>query len=144
MHNLRQLQAYIKNPGLRTAIITDDDGYERNLSSGQVREIIGVFSYMNHLQNQWGPIIHGRYNHISRSCEEYTIFLSEHPPSVLPVNEDNTLANAAYDARLSSPEEHDSVFVSSRSINPTIHFSTLHWEQHLHDIKDYPPRDFVQ
>ena len=51
VHNLRQLQAYIKNPGLRTAIITDDDGYERNLSSGQVREIIGVFSYMNHLQN---------------------------------------------------------------------------------------------
>ena len=103
---------------------------------------------MNHLQNQWGPIIHGRYHHASRSREEYLLFLSEHPPSVLPINEDNTLANAAYDARLSSSqEEHDSVFVSSGRINPTTHFSTLHWGQHLHDIQDYPlllhPRDFV-
>ena len=148
VHNLRQLQTYIKNPGLRTIIITDNDGYERNLSQEQVQEITEVFSYMNHLQNQWGPIVLGRYHHASRSREEYLLFLFEHLPSDLPIKEDSTLANAAYDARSrSSSEEHDRAFVSSGRINPATHFSTLHWVQDIHDIQDYPllrhPRDFA-
>ena len=55
VNNLHQLRAYIKNPGLGTASIMDDEGYERSLSSEQHEELNGVFSYMNHLQNQWGP-----------------------------------------------------------------------------------------
>ena len=79
------------------------------------------------------------YNHTSRSRDEYKIFLSDHPPSTLPVNFNDNLANAAYDARSQalSPEEHDSTFVRSHRINPTTHFSTLHWEQDQHDADNY-------
>ena len=53
---LRQLKAYIQRPGLMTAAITDDEGYERSLSTDQWYEVLnGVFSYMNNLQSQWGP-----------------------------------------------------------------------------------------
>ena len=105
---------------------------------------------MNHLQNQWGPVIYGRYNHASRSRDEYKTFLSDHPPSTLPIHLDDNLANAAYDARSQalSPEDHDRTFVNSTRNIPSIHFSTLHWEQEQHDGDEYPllfhGHDFVK
>ena len=65
--------AYIKNPGLGTAPITDDEGYdERSLSSEQQEELKGVFSYTNHLQiqHQWGPLIHRHYDYTARIRSE--------------------------------------------------------------------------
>ena len=66
--NLRRLKTYLRHPGLLEGRYTNDDGDQVELDDEQKEEIAGVSSYMNYLQNHWGP----EYT-ISPSKEDQTL-----------------------------------------------------------------------
>ena len=52
----RRLRAYLRNLGLRSATYVNEDGDDVELSDELYEELGGLSSsYLNYLQNNWGP-----------------------------------------------------------------------------------------
>ena len=57
-----RLRTYLRHPGLLDGTYPKEDGDEVGLEDEHKEELGGIHSYMNYLQNQWGPDIDGMFD----------------------------------------------------------------------------------
>ena len=72
---LRKLRQYLRKPGLAVVTYTDSEGTEHDLSDEQYEDLQAMHSYLNWLQNNYGPISESYYDITSRSRADFEIFI---------------------------------------------------------------------
>ena len=93
--NLRRLRTYLRHPGLLDGTYPDEDGDQIGLEEERKEELGGIHSYMNYLQNQWGPDYDGMFDWSTKSRADYEMFLANHPPSEFPIEFNLEVAEAS-------------------------------------------------
>ena len=128
--NLRKLQVFVRKPGLELEALTFvDEGGNRNstLSEEHVGELIAVRSYLNYLQNWYGPPgVVGTVDISHTTREEFLFFIDQHADQDLendPVRPDNDLMVQAQQLRAgmdrNNTRSRSNSQGSSRSTSPT-------------------------
>ena len=84
--NLRKLQVFVRKPGLELGALTfvGEDGSNSTLSEEHVGELIAMRSYLNYLQNWYGPpAVVGTVNIFHTTREDFLFFISLIKSSIL-------------------------------------------------------------
>ena len=129
--NLRKLQVFVRKPGLELEALTFvDEGGNRNstLSEEHVGELIAIRSYLNYLQNWYGPPgVVGTVDISHTTREEFLFFIDQHADQDLendPVRPDNDLMVQAQQLRAgmdrNNTRSRSNSQGSSRSTSPTV------------------------
>ena len=95
--NLRKLQVFVRKPGLELGALTfvDEGGNNSTLSEEHIGELIAIRSYLNYLQNWYGPpAVVGTVNISHTTREDFLFFIDQHADQDLendPVRPDDDL-----------------------------------------------------
>ena len=81
MTNLRRLKVFVRRPGLELGGITfaNEDGNDSTLSEEHVGELKAVESFLNYLQNWYGPpTVAGLVDITTTTRDDFLSFIDQH------------------------------------------------------------------